>query len=164
MEIRVASLRDKDEIVSMYERSQLVTGLPDPQYVPANELGDRLYSRHAIERYVAIDESQIVGHGLIELANPIHEDAWRRVLGDDTSRLIEMGGAFVEPKLGRLGIWSALLLHRITIIRELGGVPVSATWVENEHVKSRFTKYGGLSAGRQTTPKGEVDLYVFPLQ
>lgn len=164
MEIRSASLKDRAEIVRMLERSQLMTGLPDPRRIPANELDERLYARRAIERYVAVDDGRIVGHGLIEEANPNHEVVWRSVLPCTTESLIEMGGAFVEPKLGRLGIWTALLRHRIEVIRDNGSIPVSATWSENEHVRRKFEVYGGINAGRQYTEHGDVDLFAFPLQ
>ena len=75
-----------------------------------------------------------------------------------------MGGAFVEPKLRRLGIWTALLLHRIEVIREMDAIPVTATWSINDHVKRKFEVFGGIHAGHQTTQNGDVDLFVFPLR
>lgn len=162
MEIRAATSRDRNEIVSMYVRSQSDTGLPDPLHIPSTELGDRLYARHAIERYVAEDGGQIIGHGLIEQPNPANENIWRNALGSSTEPLIEMGGAFVEPRLGRQGIWSSLLLHRIEVIRSNGAIPVTATWSLNDHVKRRLEVYGGMKAGSQRTQHGDVDLFVFP--
>ena len=75
-----------------------------------------------------------------------------------------MGAAFVEPALSGRGIWTALLHHRIKAIRETSAYPVTATWSVNEHVKRTFRSHGGMYATRQSTPLGEVDLFVFQLQ
>lgn len=146
----------------MYERSQDATGLPDPRYVPRHELGERLYARHAIERYVALIDGRVVGHGLTEPPNPQHEDAWRAKLSSKEDQLIELGGAFVEPSFARAGIWSALLLHRVEAVRKKNAIPVSATWSTNKHVRDRFELCGGVYASRQVVGAGEVDLFVFP--
>ncbi len=162
MEIRLARPDDRDEIVSMYERSQEATGLPYPQHVPKMELGKRLYARAAIHRYVAVDKQKIVGHGLIEYANQSHITEWQAALDYPTAPLLEMGGAFVEPTLGRLGIWTALLSHRIDVIRDTGATPVSVTWAQNEHVKKKFITFGGIITCRKPTAHGDVDLFIFP--
>lgn len=161
MEIRVAKLTDKAEIIALYERSQDVTLLPDPTLTPRSELGQRLYERPALERYVATAVGTIIGHALIEPPNPNHVEIWRRSLGAADNTLIEMGGAFVEPALSGQGIWTSLLLHRIDLIRKRSAIPVSATWSVNEHVKKTFQKYGGVQAGRQSTRFGDVELFVF---
>jgi GNAT superfamily N-acetyltransferase len=164
MNIRVADLADKAEIIALYERSQLATALPNPELIPPAELGQRLYERHAIERFVAIEGGRIAGHAMIEEPNPGHEEAWRQALDDTNGALMEMGAAFVEPALSGRDIWSSLLLHRINLICKAGAHPVTATWNTNEHVKRTFKSYGGIHAGQQTTPLGEVALFVFRLQ
>ena len=161
MEIRAAGLADKRDIIAMYERSQLATGLPNPAFIPSSKLGQMLYNRHAIERFVAIETGQIVGHAIIEEPNPDHDQAWRHALNDTNGSLVEMGAAFVEPELSGYGIWTSLLLHRIRIIHLAGAHAVTATWSTNEHVKRTFAARGGIEAGRQSTHLGEVDLFVF---
>jgi GNAT superfamily N-acetyltransferase len=164
MEIRAADLKDKAEIIALYERSQFATSLPNPALIPPAELGQRLYDRQAIERFVAIEGGRIVGHAMIEEPNSEHEEIWRQALDNTCDALVEMGAAFVEPALSGQGIWSSLLLHRIILIRKAGAHPVTATWDTNEHVKRTFKSYGGINAGRQTTPLGEVALFVFQLR
>ncbi len=161
MLIRSASLSDAGEIISLLERSQHATGLPNPAYTPPETLGVTLYQRDAIERFVAVEAGQIVGHALIERSNPAHEANWRQALHGDLSPLIEMGGAFVEPTLSGRGIWTALLKYRMSRIRALDACPVTATWNTNGHVKRRFLELGGVSAGEVVTPRGVVDLFVF---
>jgi GNAT superfamily N-acetyltransferase len=129
--------------------------------MPRSKLGERLYGRLAMERYVATEAGKVIGHALIEPANPAHVDAWGLSLGAADSTLVEMGGAFVEPSLSGQGIWTSLLLHRIDVIRKRSAVPVTATWSVNEHVKRTFQKFGGVQAGRQSTSFGDVDLFVF---
>ena len=162
MEIREAAPKDRQEVVDLYIRNQKATGLPDPRAIPADELGDKLYERNAIRRYVAVEAGRIVGHGLVEVANPDHEESWRDALNNCSGQLLEMGGAFVEPMLGRRGIWTALLSHRLKAIRDCDAIPVAATWSENDHVKRKFAAHGGVSAGLAYTQHGAVDLFAFP--
>lgn len=161
MEIRIAKESDRLNIIALYERSQLATGLPDPAFTPQSELGMRLYQRHAITRLVAIEAGQIVGHAMIEEPNSDHEAVWRIGLQDTGKPLIEMGAGFVDPTFFGQGIWTSLLRHRLQIIRARGAYPVTATWSRNEHVKRTFLANGGIAAGRQVTPFGDVDLFVF---
>jgi GNAT superfamily N-acetyltransferase len=161
MEIRAADMADQAEIISLYERSQDATLLPDPVLSPRHELGKRLYDRPAIERYVAIESGKIIGHALIEPPNQNHVDAWRQTLKVTNLPLIEMGGAFVDPMLSGRGIWTSLLLYRIELIRKHSAIPVTATWSINEHVMKTFLKYGGVNACQRSTSLGEVALFVF---
>ncbi len=161
MKIRTATLSDKSEIIALYERSQSATGLPNPVLIPPSELGSKLYQRRTFERFVTIQAGRIVGHAMTEQPNQQHEAAWRSALDDTEERLVEMGAAFVEPALSGRGIWTSLLLHRIKIIRDVGSYPVTATWSSNEHVKRTFLANGGISAGRQSTAYGDVNLFVF---
>jgi GNAT superfamily N-acetyltransferase len=162
MEIQRANPEDKDEIVRLYKRVQSVTGIPDPEHIAPDELEGRIYSDRAIERYTIRHLGRIAGHGLIEHPDPGHEEIWRAGLSsnaDDT--LIELGGAFVDPDLKGLGMWTALLEYRLDIIKGINAVPVSATWMQNEHVKRTFQKYGGQEVGQQQLPAGKVSLFVF---
>lgn len=162
MEIRIAEHADRLEIVGLYRRSQAATALPDPNLLPPSELDNHLYSRNAIERYVAVQAGSIVGHALTEPANAAQEQKWREAIDNDADiRLLEIGGAFVEPQLSDTGIGTELLLHSIDRVRQLRARPVSATWASNERVKRTFQKHGGKYAGVQATPLGEVALFVF---
>ena len=161
MIIREALANDKPEIIYLYERSQAATGLPNPLIIPPAELGSRLYAHEAIKRYVATEAGKILGHGLIEPPNDEHTNKWRKALNDPAGKLIEIGGAFVDPDLSGRGIWTGLLLHHLTDIRTLSAAPVTATWTQNEHVKRVFKKHGGFYAGTQDTQQGVVDLFVF---
>ena len=160
MEIRPAKIKEKDEIVALYKRSQYITGLPDPKFVPPDRLGDRLYARNAIGRFVATETGSIVGHGLIETANPDHLPEWLAAVGDSTQELIELGGAFVEPsKIGQ-GIWSMLLRYRIDVVRSMGALPVSVTWSVNTHVKRRFLQLGGIEVVEKQMEAGTISLFI----
>lgn len=161
MIIREARLNDSPEIINLYERSQAATGLPNPLIIPPGELGGRLYTRKAIKRYVATEAGIILGHGLIERPNDEHTTKWQEVLNNPAGKLIEIGGAFVDPDLSGRGIWTGLLLHSLTEIRKLSAAPVTATWSQNEHVKRVYKKHGGIYAGTQDTQQGAVDLFVF---
>lgn len=136
MIIREAYETDKAEIIALYQNSQNVTGLPSPMLIPPSELGDRLYQRNAIKRYVSIEHEKIIGHGMIETPNPEHLEDWQDAINDDNVEFIELGAAFVDPsKFGR-GIWSALLTHRLRVVRSMGAIPVSVTWTSNLHVQN----------------------------
>jgi N-acetylglutamate synthase-like GNAT family acetyltransferase len=163
MMIRKAEISDRESILELYERSQLATGLPDPEIYPPNELIKNLYNRRVIERFVAVEAGRIVGHALIEEPNPVHQTDWLDALSNPDSRLIEMGGAFVDPTLARQGIWTSLLLHRINLIKNNEAFPVTATWSVNVHVKRTFKANGGVHAGVHDSRLGVVDLFVFPM-
>lgn len=161
MEIRVALDSDKPEIVDLYRRSQAATGIPNPNVYPADRLGEELYARDAIERYVATSNGQIIGHGLIEHPNPLSISLWKNGLKEEQSNLIEFGGAFVDPRIMRNGVYTELLNHRLRVIRELGAIPVSATWIQNVHVQKKFISVGGREVARQEIAAGIVCLFVF---
>lgn len=162
MEIRKAKAIDRHEIVELYQRTQSATGIPDPTFNPPSELGQKLYDRKAIERYVAIEAGRIVGHGLIEAPNPENISLWRKLVNDEHVPLFELGADFVDPDYSRQGIWTALLTHRLNFVREqLESIPVSATWSQNEHVKKTFRKFGGIEVAIKVVPEGEVSLFVF---
>lgn len=161
MEIRIALESERSEIVELYKRSQAATDIPNPKVYPPESLGDALYSRDAIERYVATSNETIVGHGLIEHPNPLSLSLWRSGVDDREVDLIEFGGAFVEPSRLRNGIYSELLRQRLCVIRKLGAVPVSATWAQNVHVQEKFISAGGREVARQQISAGELRLFVF---
>lgn len=162
MEIRKAEAIDKLEIVELYKKSQAVMGIPDPIHNPPYELGQKLYDRKAIERYVAIEAGRIIGHGLIEEPNPENIALWLTGVSNKNIPLIELGGDFVDPDYSKLGVWSALLIHRLNyIVEHLDSIPVSATWSQNEHVKRTFRKFGGAEVAIKVVPEGEISLFVF---
>ena len=162
MEIRTANINEKDEIISLYKKVQAKTGIPNPQYVSPDDLEGRLYSERAIERYVVTYLGKIAGHGLIELPDPGHFDIWHAGLGGNQGeQMIELGGAFSDPDLKGRGLWTSLLEYRLDIIRDKLATPVSATWMQNEHVKRTFRKFGGEEVGKQSLPAGDVSLFVF---
>lgn len=160
MKIREAVPSDKEEIVALYKRSQESTGIPNPAFKPPEILGTYLYSRNAIGRYVVAEEGNIIGHGLIEVANPEHVGDWNVANGHKQQEIIELGGAFVDPSKSGRGVWSSLLIHRLEIVRSLGALPVSVTWSSNEHVKKRFIELGGREVGQKVTKEGEISLFV----
>ena len=162
MDIQIADAKDKDEIVKLYQRVQSITGIPNPAYVSPHDLEGRIYSERAIERYTIRHCGSIAGHGLIERPDPGHEEIWRAGLPSNSStELIELGGAFVDPDFKGLGLWTALLEHRLNVIKDLNAVPVSATWIQNVHVMRTFQRYGGEEVGQQQLPAGRVSLFVF---
>ena len=105
---------------------------------------------------------EVVGHLLIEPANPEHVPAWRAALGSeyDQRRLIEIGGAFVDPAHFNQGIFSQLLRHAITqISSEYGAIPVFATWSDNAQVIHRLRSLGAVYAGNAQVLGGQVELF-----
>ncbi|TAK89126.1 GNAT family N-acetyltransferase [Patescibacteria group bacterium] len=161
MEVREATPKDRRAIVDLYKRSQVATHIPDPNFIPPEELSNYLYARNAIIRYVATEGNEIVGHGLIEHANPEHISEWRLATQAQENSFIELGGAFVDPaRMGR-GIWSLLLERRLHAVRQLGAIPVSVTWSASEHVKNHFVKVGGREIAQKETGAGSVSLFVF---
>lgn len=162
MEIRKPLEHEKDEIVQLYKKVQSLTGIPNPDYVSPDDLEGRIYSERAIERYVVSHLGRIAGHALIELPDPGHTGIWKAAIGPASqSPMLELGGAFVDPALKGMGMWTALLEHRLQAIEERDAIPVSATWVQNQHVKRTFQRYGGVEVGQQQLPAGEVSLFVF---
>lgn len=165
MIIRSAEQADQEQIIDLYKRSQVATGLPDQSVISPSELGSHLYSREAIYRYVATDLGRIIAHGLVEPANPNHINSWRlRLDKNDDREMIEMGGAFVDPMHANRGIWTQLLKFRLSVIRDMESIPVSATWSQNRHVIKTFMANGGKPVGQQRTSAGFVDLFVFKLR
>ncbi len=110
---------------------------------------------------------EVVGHLLIEPANPEHEPAWRAALGSeyDQRHLIEIGGAFVDPVHFNQGIFSQLLRHAITqISSEYGAIPVFATWSDNPAVIHKLGSLGAVHAGSARVPGGQVELFALKPQ
>ncbi len=161
MIIRAAGDRDRGDIVDLYRASQAATGIPNPTVYSPETLGDELYSRDAIERHVAVIGGKIVGHGLIEHPNPLSIELWRAGIADSAARLIEFGGAFVDPLHMRKGIYTRVLSYQLEIIHGLGAFPVAATWKQNEHVQRLFSANGGREVAKQEIPAGELRLFVF---
>lgn len=162
MEIRKAHDSDRPEIVELYLKSQAATGIPNPTFNPPGELGQKLYDRNAIARFVAIEAGRIVGHGLIQEPNPENTEFWLMGIKDKNIPLIELGADFVDPDYMRRGIWTALLLHRLNyVVETFDSVPVSATWEQNHHVKRSFLKHGGTVVGLKAVREGMVRLFVF---
>ena len=162
MEIRCAHEADRQQVVDLYRRSQLATGLPNPSFLPPEQLETQLYSRPAINRFVAIEANQIIGHCVIEPPNPRHIPAWLGGLPANQSLpLLEIGGGFVEPSKMRSGIGSLLLAHSIEVVKAFPATPVSATWQQNEHVKRMFKVHAGKEVGSQVIEQGTVSLFVF---
>lgn len=162
METRKATKIDRFEIVELYQKSQAISGIPNPIYFPPSELGQKLYDRKAIERFVAIEAGRIVGHGLIETPNPENISQWITGVNNIHIPLVELGADFVDPDYSRQGIWTALLTHRLNFVREqLESIPVSATWNQNEHVKKTFRKFGGIEVATKAVPEGKISLFVF---
>jgi GNAT superfamily N-acetyltransferase len=162
MDIQTATFSDKDEIITLYKRVQSITGIPNPEYVSPDDLEGRIYSERALERYTVRHLGKIAGHALIERPDPGHEEIWKSGLPPKAAGtpLLELGGAFVNPDFKGLGLWTALLEHRLNIIKGLNAIPVSATWMQNEHVMRTFKRYGGEEVGRQQLPAGWVSLWV----
>lgn len=160
MIIREAHPADRGQIVALHEKSQQATGLPNPAIVPPTELGDRLYARDAINRYVAVDQESIIGHGLIEHPNPEHLAQWREATINDERPLVELGGAFVDPSRIGEGVWSTLLFHRLYVVRSMGAIPVSVTWSVNHHVRNHFKEIGGMEIAQKKVGDSEISLFI----
>lgn len=158
--IREALMVDKEKIIALYRKSQLATGLPNPIHYPPETLGMKLYDRKAVKRYIAEENGTIIGHGMVEIPNPDNVQVWSSILNDKNSKMLELGGAFVDPDRSGEGIWSKLLNHRIEYVKSVGAVPVSATWSSNDHVKRIFYKLGGVEAGTKKLPVGSISLFV----
>jgi GNAT superfamily N-acetyltransferase len=101
---------------------------------------------------------------LLKNPNPISIDLWKNGISDINARVVEFGGAFVDPQHLRKGIYSELLTHRISVIQQLGAVAVSATWAQNKHVQKKFISHGGIEVARQKIPAGDLCLFVFKLR
>jgi GNAT superfamily N-acetyltransferase len=159
--IRRAHESDRAGIVDAYERSQRATGIPDPTYCPPEMLGERLYKRMAVGRFVAARLGYIVGHGLVELPNPDNIQAWLKGSKHKPEHLLELGGAFVHPDYAGQGIWTALLEHRLEFVRSTGKTAVTATWSQNEHVRRVFEHHGAKQVGEKPVDGGDIALYRF---
>lgn len=162
MNIRKPYEHERDEIVQLYKKVQSLTGIPNPDHVSPDDLEGRIYSKRVLGQYVIDYMGGIAGHALIELPDPGHTEVWKAAIGaEKQSRMIELGGAFVDPELKGLGIWTTLLVHRLEVIEEASAIPVSATWAQNHHVKRTFQKHGGMEVGQQRLPAGDVSLFIF---
>ena len=159
--IRRATEADRQAIVDTYVLSQEATGCPDPSTCPPQLLGDRLYERLAVRRYVAESMGRVVGHGLVELPNTAHIPTWISGTKRRPEQLLELGGAFVHPDFAGKGVWTKLLEHRLEYVRSLTKVAVAATWLQNDHVMRVFERYGAERVGQTATPNGNVVLYRF---
>lgn len=94
------------------KKSQAATGTPDPEFFPPYTLENWIYAPRVLERFVAEQDGRIVGHALIEESNPDDLPLWRQNLPPGF-KLLELGGAFVDPDLMGQGIWTQLLEHRL---------------------------------------------------
>ena len=164
MLIRPATESDRPTIAEIYRKSQAFTGIPNPEYFPPDQLEELLYNRDAIERLVAEVSGKVVCHTLIEHPNPEHIEKWEsgfKVKSD--LKFLELGGSFIDPYFSRHGIWSALFYRSLLMAHQYPAIPVSATWVQNDHVKRKFVSFGGREVGTQTIPAGSLSLFVFDI-
>jgi GNAT superfamily N-acetyltransferase len=159
--VRRARESDRYGIVEAYVRSQRATGIPDPEYCPPDMLGERLYQRLAVGRFVVDREGVIAGHGLVELPNPDNIGDWLDGSIRKPEHLLELGGAFVHPDYEGQGIWTSLLQHRLAFVRSAGKTAVTATWSQNEHVRRVFERNGANQVGEKSVNGGEITLYRF---
>jgi len=162
MLIRPATESDRPTIAEIYRKSQASTGIPNPQYFHPDQLEEQLYKRDAIERLVAEVNGRVVCHTLIENPNPLHIEKWKAGLKIKSDLgFLELGGSFTDPDFSKRGIWSALFYHSILVARQYSAIPVSVTWVQNDHVKRKFVSFGGREVSTQTIPAGSLSLFVF---
>jgi GNAT superfamily N-acetyltransferase len=161
MIVREAIEVDRPKIIDLYKQSQDATGLPNPSLLPPDRLEQYLYERAAVKRLVALNDNDIVGHCLVETANPRHELKWRSALQESTLSLLEIGGAFVKPQVMYSGIGTMLLEHALKLVKEIPAQPVSATWSSNMHVKRMFLRHAAKYVGDDETTMGVVSLFVF---
>ncbi len=158
--LRQATSADKAEILALSHKSQAATGMPDPTIIPPEQLESWIYTPRVRERFVAIRSGRIVGHAVIEEPNPGDLPIWRQS-APKGAKLLELGGAFVDPNLAKQGIWTKLLEHRLQLIRDQGAVPVSATWMQNEHVKRVFKAHGGTEIAVAPPDAPIISLFIF---
>ncbi|MES2876536.1 MAG: GNAT family N-acetyltransferase [Patescibacteria group bacterium] len=159
--IRNATELDRAEIVGVYQLSQLATCLPDAAACPPHLLGDRLYDRLAVRRYVAESIGRIIGHGLVEFPNTQHIPTWLHGTRHKPEHLLELGGAFVHPAFSGEGVWTSLLERRLEYVNEISKVAVAATWSQNDHVMRVFESHGAVHVGDTAAAGGEISLYRF---
>lgn len=160
--VRLAEERDREGSIELYRLSQRVTGIPDPRFVPENLLEQRLYDGLVLKRYVAEHAGKLIGHALVELPNPPHIPQW---IGDTKLRpqgILELGRAFVHPDYFGQGVWTELLRRRLSFVEEeVGRTAVAATWIQNDHVKQTFERFGAVHVGDKPVADGEISLYRF---
>lgn len=159
--VRRARESDRYGIVEAYVQSQRATGIPDPEYCSPDMLGERLYQRLAVGRFVVDREGVIAGHGLVELPNPDNIQLWLNDSKRRPEHLLELGGAFVHPDFVGQGIWTSLLEHRLRFVRSAGKTAVTATWSQNEHVRRVFERNGARQVGERPAKGGDIALYRF---
>lgn len=159
--VRRARESDRAGIIDTYLTSQRMTGIPDPEYCPPEMLGDRLYQRLAVGRFVVEREGVIAGHGLVELPNSDNVRNWLEGSKRKPEHLLELGGAFVHPEYTGQGIWSSLLERRLAFVRSAGKTAVTATWSQNEHVRRVLMRNGATQVGEKSVKGGEIALYRF---
>ena len=75
-----------------------------------------------------MDLGRVIVRGLIELAISSHGNLWQNGLKNDEDRkIIELGGAFVDPSYSRCGVWTQMLKHRLAVVRNMESITISVT-------------------------------------
>jgi GNAT superfamily N-acetyltransferase len=168
IDIRHATVRDKEEILDLLTKSQTATTIPNPEVYPPSELKKFLYHTRVYEdhRYVATAKNtgRILCHAVMEQPNPLHIPRWVAglVTNSNNLKLVELGGFFVDPEFEGQGIMTQLLNFQLEVVRKtMNAKPVSATWIHseyNERIKRMFRKVGGIHVGTDNSQL--LDLFV----
>lgn len=148
------------EIAELYGLSQEATG--EPRFVPREFLGQRLRDASVIMGYSAeLDNEAVIGHALIERANPLFVPEWTQDTSLDMYDLYELGRAFVHPDYVRNGVWTELVRHRLEVTRMVGVIAVAAIDLRQPYLAGTLESLGGIHVGNKPFADGVAALYRF---
>lgn len=148
------------EIAELYQLSQDATG--EPRFVPRELLGQRLHDASVISGYTAeLANRTVIGHGLIERANPQHVAQWTQDTELGKYGLFEISRAFVHPDYARRGVWTELVRHRLEIARMVGTTAVASVDTGRPYLARTLSSMGGTYVGDKPVADGIVSLFRF---
>ncbi len=129
--LRPREERDLPPLVALLGLQQAGSGYPVRWPLPF-PVEDFLVRPGELGAWVATDADRVVGHvSLLQPREGWEADGWGAGTGLPPERLAAVSVLFVDPRLGRRGIGTALLDRAVAAARHLGRVPVLDVVQEN---------------------------------
>jgi GNAT superfamily N-acetyltransferase len=163
IEIRTALDSDRKDIARIYGYTRGVCFYKTTPVSSLNGLEAELYDvAEPIERLVAIEDGRIVGQGVIAEPDDIALEALSHTPELQSGiRLIDMSQGFMDPLYNRRGIWTALLLHRIQLIKSLQAIPTFEVDTCHNYMENALVDKGAEKVSTRKTSMGMRALYIF---
>ena len=163
IEVRPALDSDRKDIVRIYGYNQGVRFSNGTPLSSLSGLEAAVYHKpDPVERLVALEDGRIVGQGtILEPDNVCLEALSHTPALQSGIRLIDMSQGFMDPLYNRRGIWTALLLHRIELIKSLQAIPTFEIDTCYDYMGNALVDKGAEKVSTRKTSMGMRALYIF---